>query len=191
MGLFIKRGDLGMAITTASYKAELLERPDLIDFMYRIISTNMAAVMGDELIRGENVRTVWYENNIAGIARKRDWKTVIALDGGRPCGYFQYGGNGGNEVFWSEMEIDASNMGDKKTFLTLVRHFLNDEEFKAYKYIRGYINGKNIKSQLVFTALGMKKCEETARGARYIADRADIERWVLSKNSLIDYTMSY
>ena len=166
-------------IKTKAYTSELLENRDLTDSMYEIISTNMSAVF--EEAYSEDDKKLWYENNIVKAASNPNKKTVIAFDGEQPCAYFQYKKVEGDEASWDELEIDSAHKGDKKTFLALVKHFIDDNDFTECKLIRAYINNKNKKSQEVFAALGMKIIEDTPRGAIYRASRTDIENWVLSR----------
>lgn len=154
------------------FTTDIIEHTQYIDTMYDLLAHNMAVAVPDGWDwSSQEHYEMWYRYNIKEMSQRPTWKTVIAFDEEKLCGYCQYGyAENINAILLGEIQIDDSHKGDHETFKALIRSVVNDDLYSTSKAIHLHINKLNKKSQSVFTGMGFKVIKMTERGARYSCD---------------------
>ena len=121
------------------------------DSMYDILIDNLKKIFAD-FQEKENDKEVWL-NSI----KSNDYKFILVYDEEKLVAFLEYFIKSG-KCYLAEIQISDKCKGDHKTFRTLMNelYLAVNKNLK----IRCYINKKNLKSQSVFTHVGMKKVDD-------------------------------
>lgn len=97
---------------------------------------------------------LWSQN----IRKTKEIHTYVLKEQNHPIGYTQYLVQG-KEICLSEIQIDRTHQGDRKTFRKLMRDFIVLSELKEDDVVFLHIHPQNKKSQEVFMGLGFQRVE--------------------------------
>lgn len=157
------------------FEMNLFEQSNIVKQMYRLLHENMQMVLKEQIEFGVKGYDLWvYYNKVAIEKCKR--KTVVVIDKGVLCGFFQYAFVDSEICSWDELQIDKSYRGDGRTILLLIREFFRDNEYKNIKTIRVRVNSNNAICLNLIKRCDFSLSEEVPRGAWYELDRASLEK---------------
>ena len=139
---------------------------NILDDMFEIINYNMSKIIPSDNSKEDNYK-MWKKSMLEELDNKNK-KWVASFENNILTGYFLYRLE--NEILYlDEVQVREDRQGDKKTFISLIKMLLKDNNIKDDYEVRLYVNKNNKKSQYIVTKkLDFKILEEKERGIRYI-----------------------